>query len=255
MSRTGAPLQFGRLWQETQDIVRRHADLLLPVAGLFLFVPQLLLSRQVGGRAPAALFSGPEAMLDFIVLPLVLVAGIAGQLVIYSLALNDGTAGYRLGEVIRKAFGRLLPAVAVSLVQGIAVGVGLVLLILPGLWLMARFVAALPLVATDEPDPVRAIQRSWQLTAGRGLVILGMLALLISAFLLLSIVFAGLGAALGVAGTVAAGQPATGWGVGRWLFEVITTGVTAVFGLYYSCFVSRLTLALWKPPLWKPHAG
>ena len=250
MGRPVAPLQFGLLWQETQDVVRRHADLMLPVAGLFLFVPQLLLSRQMGGRAPAALFSGPEAMLDFIVLPLVLIVGIVGQLVLYSLALHDGTAGYRLGDVIRQSFARLLPAIAVSLVQGIAVGVGLILFILPGLWLMARFVAALPLVATDEPDPVRAIQRSWEFTAGRGLNILGMLAMLISAFLLLSLAFTGLGSALGVAGTLAAGQPQAGWGVGRWLFEVTTTGVTAIFGLYYSCFVSRLTLTLRKL-----HAG
>ena len=77
----------------------------------------------------------------------------------YMAIVRSAPIGSTMPESIprKKAFGRLLPAVAVSLVQGIAVGVGLVLLILPGLWLMARFVAALPLVATDEPDPVQVV--------------------------------------------------------------------------------------------------
>ncbi len=217
---------------------------MLPVVGMFLFLPQLLMSWQIGDRSPKDLFTGPEALLDVLVLPLVMVAGIAGQMVIYFLAIHDGTAGFRLGEILRLAASRLLPAIDVSLVQAIAVGVGLLLFIVPGLWMMARFVSALPLVATTEPDPVKAMQESWALTSGRSLRVLGMIALLISAFLLLSVVFVGLGAAMGVVGTVIASKPTMGWGIGRWLFELVTTAAAAVFGLYYLCFVSRLTVAM-----------
>lgn len=237
---------FGQLWPETLAVARRHADLLLPVAGLFLFVPQLVLNRRIGDAQPQDLFAPDRLVGDLGALALVMSLSLIGQLVISLIAVNNGTAGRTLGEVLRRALTLFLPLLAVTLLQGMAVFSGLLLLVIPGLFVLARFSLAVPLIATSTTDPIDAIGKSWRLTEGHSLRIMGFVTLLLVGFLLISLGISGLGAAIGVISTVAAGQPAEGWGIGRWLFELISAGASAVLGTLYICFNGRLLAAL-KP--------
>jgi hypothetical protein len=238
------PLRFGQLWPETLAVARRHADLLLPVAGLFLFLPQLLLNRRVGDALPKDLFGPDRIGGDLAVLALVMLLSLIGQLVVSFIAFSNGTGGRTLGSVIRGALPLLLPLFAVTLMQGLAVGFGLILLVVPGIFLLARFSVAVPLVATGTADPLDAISTSWRLTEGHSLAIMGFVLLLLFGFLLVSLGIGGLGAAIGVVSTVAAGQPAEGWGLGRWLFELLSAGASTALGLLYICFNARLLVAL-----------
>lgn len=234
------PLSFGRLWPETVALVRRHADFLLPVGGAFLFLPQLLFAWHVGDADPKLLFRGERFVGDALAFAGLILVSQLGQLVIAFMAVRDGTGGSTLGELLGQGGRRLLPATAAWLMQGLAVGFGLVLFILPGLWLLARLALVLPLVATDEPDPVNALGASWRLTNGHALRILAMLSLLLVGFLLIVIGINGVGMAIGVISTVATGQPAEGWGLGRWLFETMGAAASATVGLFYTCFLGIL---------------
>ena len=254
-------MKFGRLWAETQHVVSRHLDLVLPVAGLFLFLPQLLMARQIGDRTAEQIFDGGVKP-ELLIYPLVLVAGLLGQLPLYVIAWHDGTDGRRLGDVLLLSGKRLLPAVAASLLQGIAMGAMLIpaailvgmlglpmqlaplMLIVPALWIYSRFVPALPLLMAETRDPLVAVQQSWRLTRGRSLRILASVLTLLFGLLLVLTAFNGLAKALGVLTTVAAGRPMQGWGVGRWLFELVSTAVSVVFSIYFVCFVARLSKAL-----------
>ena len=238
------PLNFGLLWPTTLDVVKRHAELLLPVALAFLFLPQLIFSWRVGDALPVDLFSGDRLIGDLLAFGLLLILSLIGQLVISFIAARDGTAGMTLGELLQRSRLLLVPALAATMMQGLAVGFGLLLLILPGLWLLSRLVLVIPLVATDVPDPVAAVKTSWRMTDGHSMKILGMLAILILGFLMLSIGINAIGAAVGVISTVAAGQPADGWGIGRWLFEAVAAFASAFIGILYLCFVATLYRAL-----------
>ena len=242
------PLSFGRLWPETLATARRHGELFSPIAGLLLFLPQLLFNWHVGDALPAELFKGERMPGDALALALLLLVSLIGQLSITFIAVNDGTAGLTVGEVLKRSLFLLVPALAASLIQGLSVGFGLVLLVLAGLWLLARLVVVMPVVATRTRDPLEALRESWRLTDGHALRIIGMLAILIFGFILLSLGINGLGAAIGVLSTVAAGQPAEGWGVGRWLFEVLAAGASAAIGVVYLCFLATLYRALAAAP-------
>jgi hypothetical protein len=238
------PISFGQLWPLTLGVIRRHSELLVPVALAFLFLPQLVFNWHVGDTVPAELFGADRLLGDLGALSFLLLFSLIGQLVISFIAVRDGTAGLTLGQILKRSTLLLLPALAVSMMQGLAVGFGLLLFVLPGLWLLSRLVLVIPLVATDVPDPVNALKASWRMTDGHSLKILGMLAFLVLGFIMLSLGINGLGAAIGVISTVATGQPEEGWGIGRWLFESLAGLASAFIGVLYLCFIATLYRAL-----------
>lgn len=236
---------FGGIWAATLASVRRNAELVLPVAGAFLFLPQLGLQLATSDTPPDQWFTGSRSTLIIATFLVVIAVSLVGQLVLAHIAIRDGTGqDQTLGAVIGTSASLALPALAANLMQGIMVGFGLVLLILPGLWLLARFLLVVPIIVRETRDPIEALKRSWTLTEGNGFRILGMLLVLILGFLLLSLSISGLGAAIGVISTVAGGQSDAGWGIGRWIFEVLSAGVSAAISVYWVTFVAMLYSAL-----------
>lgn len=237
-------LAFARIWQETLATARRHAEILVPVAAAFMFLPQLIFGWRLGDATPGELFRGDRLAGDFLVFLPVLLASFLGQLTISFVSFNDGTAGFTLGQLLRRSALLLLPAFAASLMQAIAFGFGFLLFILPGIWLVSRLILAIPILASVQPDPVLALKESWRLTSGNSLRILGMMSMLALGFLLITIGISGIGAAIGVISTIATEQPAEGWGVGRWMFETVMAAASAVLGLLWICFFARLARIL-----------
>jgi hypothetical protein len=238
------PISFARLWPEAVASVRRHADLLWPTAAAFFFLPQLLASRQINGRLPNQWFQGDDLVRDTLALALVLVSAIVGQLVVARIVAADGTAGAPFGQVLGGALALVPAALAAWLIRGIGIVTGFWLLVIPGLWLFTRLLLVVPLIATGTSDPVTALKASWDLTRDRAFRLFGMMALLFTGYVLLLLGIGGLSAAVGVIGTVAAGTPAQGWGVARWLVEMIGAGAAAAFDTFYAAFVATIMVAL-----------
>jgi len=238
------PLSFGQLWPVTLGVVKRHVEVLVPVALAFLFLPQLVFNWHVGDTVSADLFTAGRLPGDLAALAFLLLFSLIGQLVISFIAARDGTDGLTLGQVMKRSTLLLLPVLAASMMQGLAVGFGLILFIVPGLWLLSRLVLVVPLIATDVHDPVNAVKTSWRMTDGHAVKILGMLAILVLGFIMVSLGINGLGAAIGVISTVATGQPEAGWGLGRWLFESLAALASAFIGILYLSFIATLYRAL-----------
>ncbi len=236
---------FGAVWTATQESVRRTSELLVPVAAAFLFLPQLMLQLATGDTPPDQWFSGDRSAVIIAALLIVVGVSLVGQLVLTHIALRGGTgAEHTLGGVIAQSGGLALPSLAANLIQGIMVAFGMLLLILPGLWLLARFLLVVPIIVSGTRDPVEALKQSWSMTADNGFRILGMLLVLILGFLLISIAISGLGAAVGVIGAVASGEAADGWGIGRWAFELLSAAVSAAISVYWVTFIAMLFKAL-----------
>ncbi len=114
------------------------------------------------GAMPMAGF-GAGAVIDAVLqifLSALFVAAIA-------LLVVDDARGRRTGagDVLRRALDSALPVAAISLVLGLAVGLGLVLLILPGLWIFAVLSVSIPAAAVEGAG-LGALARSAELTKG-----------------------------------------------------------------------------------------
>lgn len=242
--------------------MRRHTDLLWPLAAAFLFLPQLLVARHVADRKPEEIFVGDALPGDAVAVGLLLLTSTLGQLVMARIIANDGTQGRTLGAELGTAVSRLPAAMAVLLIlvvlfvfvsflpAGLAFLAGggnlaaVVAVMVAGFWLASRLGIVVPELATDQPEPLAAIGSAWRLTKGRTLRIMGMLATLLIGFLLLVLGIGGIGAAVGVISTIATGQANEGWSIGRWLFELINGAASAAAGTFYIAFLTRLAMAL-----------
>jgi hypothetical protein len=74
--------------------------------------------------------------------------------------------GATLGEIVRLGFSRLGTVWGTAILTGLAVGLGICALIIPGLILMARFWVSVPVAVIEEPGATAAMGRSAELTEG-----------------------------------------------------------------------------------------
>ena len=156
---------------------RRDADLLLRVAGPFIFVPTFAMLLLVGplplpdGRIEdaqeraQAWMNGLDAWVgDYGVGSAVAYAiTYFGLAVLYCLLLDP--ARPTVGGALRRAATLFPRFILATVIVSIPAGAGMYLLLLPGLWLMSRFMLAGPIVFAEAPiGAVAAIGRSWRAT-------------------------------------------------------------------------------------------
>lgn len=231
---------FSAAWGATTDFMSENQALLLPLAGMFLFLPQLLFQFGAQDLVPGAPLPDGSGLRIGLLVGLLLVASLMGQLTITRMAAGR-TRGVTLGEELAASASVLLPAVAALLLQSIAIGIGLVALFLPGIYLIGRLLFVLPVLACETSDPIEALKRSWALTAGNGFRLAAFVMAIGFAIIFISVLLGGVGAAIGVVSTVASGgPPAEGWGIGRWLFELLNVSVSALLSVTYMVFVAQL---------------
>src|SRR5690606_12602700 len=80
-----------------------------------------------------------------------------------------------------------LPYVGLSILYILGVGLGLILIILPGLFLMARWSVASPVVIARGGGPIKAMQESWERTKGNEFPILIAIVILFGVLIAISI--------------------------------------------------------------------
>ncbi|HSC51171.1 MAG TPA: hypothetical protein VLD16_12980 [Gaiellaceae bacterium] len=131
---------------------------------------------------------------------------------------SDGSADASLGDVLARAGSRLWRLLAVSLLTGLGVGFGLLLLVVPGLVLMTRWALAVP-VAMLEPGTARdALSRSREIVRGNGRNVFKVLFAVGVLTALVQVPF----------GLAAAGSGAFGW----WLAVTTASALTAPYAAH-----------------------
>ena len=103
----------------------------------------------------------------------------------------------RPGELTDGLLVGTVHGVAAALFLGVAVGVGLLLLVLPGLFLAAALAFTYPYVAVDRENALEAMRRSWSLTSGHRLRVFAVLVAIVLTFLTISFVGGAIALALG----------------------------------------------------------
>ena len=96
-----------------------------------------------------------------------------------------------VAESLRYAVGRLLPLIVAYILVVIIVVIGLVALIIPGIWLAVKLSMVFPAVVFERTGPFAAIGRSWSLTNGSWWRIFGTLLVVFLITFVLQIVLGG----------------------------------------------------------------
>ena len=114
---------------------------------------------------------------------------------------RDGRVDLSLGETVRAATPYLWAVAGASILAGIAITVGLILLIVPGLYLITIWAVIVPVIVLEQSGALASFGRSQQLVRGRGWHVFGTLVLvfiiLIAVNLILGLIFSALPDVLG----------------------------------------------------------
>ncbi|RDE05750.1 hypothetical protein DVW87_11145 [Sphingomonas aracearum] len=170
----------------------RDRDLLLAVAGVFLFLPLFALNLLVPPMPALVVSEGmtnaEQRLLAETIAQWVLayghwygLAGLFtqfGQLAVLSLYLDRERPA--TGAALARSIRRLLVFLLASMIVGVplTLGMWLVVLLIPALFLSGRLMLTGPVIVAERPiGPLQAIARGWRLTRGNGLVLAGMAAI------------------------------------------------------------------------------
>lgn len=162
------------VWADALKLTRTHWPALIAIAGVFNFLPSLLVNYFCEMPDPPVGASA-QTYIQFVLdhyrqnaLPIVLqsfVVMIGTAAMLRLVFARGGTVGAALlyGIVLLPAFSILI------VLSNLAVGFGFVLLIVPGLYLWGRLLpASAAMVAEEWRNPIEALRRGWTLSQGHG---------------------------------------------------------------------------------------
>lgn len=227
---SGAQMTFSysQVWDDTVRLLRENARLLAAVAGVFLFFPALLVAQLL----PMPETSDPNRVFQTMIeyyseawpwLFLQSLANMVGTAAMLRLVLARGTS-----VSAALAYGlMLLPFYfLLSFLLGLIVLFGILLLIVPGLYLVGRLAPAAPaMVAENRRDPLAAITRSFEITRGRGWAVFGLVFLVA----VVGVIVTGVAAMLFGIAFILAGGPE----LGRLLTAILGSALNAVFATLF----------------------
>jgi hypothetical protein len=170
---------YSAVWADATALLRSHASLIATVAGVFIFLPGLVI---------AYLLPQPEGATDFDRLVQLwgeyldsnwhwlLLSRIAAMIGSIAILLLLFSRGITVGAAIAAALA-LLPAYFIaSMLGSLGIGLGFLLLIVPGLYLIGRLGPLnAVVVAETHRNPIAALRSCWELTRGHGWAILGLI--------------------------------------------------------------------------------
>jgi hypothetical protein len=167
-----AKLDTARVFERIFEIYKDQFTLLIPAA-LVVFVPVAVLSGLI--------YAGDVGILGALI-----VAGIGtiatywfqGMVVEAARDILDGRRDYTVGTLVRSAGPVVFPLVVAGILAGIAIAIGLVLLIVPGLYLLTIWAVLAPVIVIERRDVMEAFGRSRELVRGNGWQVFGVIVVL-----------------------------------------------------------------------------
>lgn len=171
------PMTLGEVLDRTFTLYRENFLLFVGIAALpnllmllFRFGVLLVMREGAAGKTPN--FASPGAVGGFI-------AGAFGSLVlllvlvgITQAATVAAVSDLFLGRTtsVRDSYGqskgKIVAVIAIMILSGLASGVGVLLLIVPGIYIYCRLAVSVPASVVEQESPVAAMERSMELTKG-----------------------------------------------------------------------------------------
>ncbi|WP_422368403.1 hypothetical protein [Pelagibius sp.] len=198
------------------------------ILALVLQIPALLYNLTtvddlMVGAEPDFDLGGTVILLVSIVLSYVLMAALVYGTVAY---MRGRPAG--IGQLISSGLAAFFPVLIIAILASLIMGVGLVLLIVPGVFAIVIFAVTVPAYVVEKPGIIGSFKRSMELTKGNRWQVLGVLVILFVVLLILGSVF----------GLVAGVAVFTGFGLS--LIMIVNYVVSAISSALLAVAVSVL---------------
>lgn len=180
-------LDVGATLRQIFQTYGAQAGVLLPVAfGLYLLVAVV-----------TALLAGSLALFP-VVFAVGVVAATLYQGMVVGLVkdVQDGRRDSSVGELIDATWPVVLPLIGAGLLSGIAIGIGMFLLVVPGLILLTIWAVIAPVIVVEHSGVFAAFGRSRELVRGNGWQVFGVIFTVFVIAAVVSIVLAVIGAGI-----------------------------------------------------------
>lgn len=189
-------LDLGQIWADVVAMTRANIDVVSAVAGMFILLPGLVSAWILPDRPPppdkATVADLLNANAEYMSAhwPVIVLSALV-------VAFGSTTLLALLVHPSRPTVARAMHIGAVALpfylianiLQTVAVSAGLILFVLPGVYLVARFLCIAPVaVAEGRHGPLVIVARSFQLTQGNGWRIVLLLAVVLLVTMILSMI-------------------------------------------------------------------
>jgi hypothetical protein len=138
--------------------------------------------------------------------------------------IQDGRRDHSVADLVRSVQPVFWPLVGVSILFGLGLGIGFVLLIIPGLILMVIWSVVAPVTVLERPGVFAAFGRSRQLVRGNGWQVFGVIVLV---FLAVAVISLAAGLAAASLGTV--GRAFVQWAVNSALAPVTALSASVLY--------------------------
>lgn len=138
--------------------------------------------------------------------------------------IQDGRRDHSVADLVRSVQPVFWPLVGVSILFGLGLGIGFVLLIIPGLILMVIWSVVAPVTVLERPGVFAAFGRSRQLVRGHGWQVFGVIVLV---FLAVAVISLAAGLAAASLGTV--GRAFVQWAVNSALAPVTALSASVLY--------------------------
>ena len=231
---------YSAVWDDAVRLLRSHGSLIAALAGVFIFLPGLLTAALLPQPQPQSVDRVLEAMSDYIHvawpwLLLETLVNMVGTIAILRLIFPRQTS--TVGGVIAASLPLLPTYFAAAILSNVIVAIGLILFIVPGIYLLGRLAPVGPLIVAEERrNPLDALRRSFQLTAGKGWAVAGLVVIVAVAGVIVMMVVNNL---IGLLLLLLAGQK-----IGGFLVTIVGALTAAAFTtllvLLYAAIYRRL---------------
>tara|TARA_R110000772_G_scaffold56211_13_gene128042 strand:- start:4444 stop:5184 length:741 start_codon:yes stop_codon:yes gene_type:complete len=195
MAETSGKIDIGRVLNNTFGVISRNPVVFLGLSLLIVGLPNAIMQYIQGSSAtiegafasPAIVITGLIGFFVFLFLSVVL------QATLIVATLNDlGNKEINLVACLKQAIGKFLPLLGLGLLFGLGIGLGFLLLIVPGVILYLMWIVAAPVMMAENRGIIDSLKRSAELTSGSK----GMIFLLMIIFVVVAAILGGIGGGL-----------------------------------------------------------
>lgn len=152
-------LSVGDALGRTFSIYRDQAGVLIPVA-FWLFLAVAIVEAVTAGNLALGLIA--------LVVSLAVSTLYQGTVVGLVSDVQDGRRDYSIGEQMRSVTPVVMPLIGAGILAGLGIVLGLVLLVVPGLYLLTIWAVIAPVIVVERSGVLDAFRRSRELVRGSG---------------------------------------------------------------------------------------